>query len=73
VVSFRTTEPEAVPAPAPLRNVYTVEQFAAEVLQGNRHANWVRSECKAKRIKAVARRPWLIPQSEAVRFITPTK
>lgn len=55
-----------------LRNVYTVEQFSAEVLGGNRLPNWVRKECRAKRIKAVTRRPYLIPQAEAVRFISGT-
>lgn len=54
-----------------LRNVYTPEQFASEILCGNRKADWVRDQCKAKKIKAIARHPWLIPQSEAIRFINP--
>ena len=53
------------------RNVYTVAQFAAEILCGNRSEEWVCDECRAKRIKTVARRPWLIPQSEAIRFTNP--
>lgn len=52
-----------------IRNIYTAEQFAAEILCGNRSTEWVQDECRAKRIKAVARRPYLIPQSEALRFI----
>lgn len=59
-------------APPTLRNVYTCEQFAAEVLEGNRHPNWVRTQCQRKKIKTVAKHPWLIPQSEALRFIAPT-
>jgi len=55
----------------PLRNVYTCEEFAAEILCRNHTAQWVRIQCRAKRIKTVARRPWLIPQSEAARFINP--
>jgi hypothetical protein len=61
--------PQNFTAPA-LRNVYTCEQFATEVLCGNRSTEWVQDMCKARRIKHVARRPYLIPQSEAVRFIT---
>ena len=55
----------------PFRNVYTVAQFAAEILCGNRTEEWVQDQCRAKRIKTVARRPYLIPQSEAVRFVNP--
>lgn len=54
-----------------LRNTYTVEQFAAEVMGGNRKPAWVRKQCRLGRVKAVARRPFLIPQSEALRFIAP--
>ena len=56
---------------APLRTVYTAEQFAAEILGGNRTREWVCDQCAAKRIKWVARKPYLIPQSEALRFISP--
>lgn len=56
-------------APAPLRNVYTCEQFATEILCGNRHPNWVRNQIKAKKLKAVSAKPYLLPQSEALRFI----
>lgn len=52
-----------------LRNVYTAEQFAAEILCGNRSVEWVQDQCRAKRIKWVARKPYMIPQSEALRFI----
>lgn len=54
-----------------LRTVYTSEQFAAEILGGNRTPQWVQDECRAKRIKFVARRPYLIPRSEAEKFINP--
>lgn len=54
-----------------LRNVYTAEQFATEILCGNRSVEWVQDMCRAKRIKTVARKPYLIPQSEAIRFISP--
>jgi len=57
------------PPNPPLRNVYSVEEFAAEILCGKRGAEWVRIQCRTKRIKTVTRRPWLIPQSEAARFI----
>jgi hypothetical protein len=64
---------ETATAPA-LRNVYTAEQFASEILCGNRHPKWVQRMCRAKQIKSVARDPWLIPQAEALRFINgPTK
>jgi hypothetical protein len=70
----RLTASRIVRAEAPptskLRNVYTVEQFAAEILCGNRHANWVRNRCQAKIIKTVTQKPFLIPQSEAMRMIT---
>jgi hypothetical protein len=58
-------------APAALKNVYTPAEFAAEILEGNRSANWVRNECKKRTggIKTVAARPYLIPQSEAMRFL----
>lgn len=54
-----------------LRNVYTTEQFASDVYCGNRTAEWVRKECRRKRIRTVARHPYLIPQSEALRVISP--
>lgn len=54
-----------------LRNVYSCEQFAAEVLGGLRTAKWVRGQCASRRIRVVARRPFIIPQSEAARFIAP--
>ena len=55
-----------------LRPVYSAAEFAAEILDGKRSVEWVQDECRAKRIKAVGRRPWLIPQSEAIRFTNPT-
>lgn len=55
----------------PLRNVYSVAEFASEILCGKRTREWVQDQCRAKRIKTVARKPYLIPQSEAVRFINP--
>ncbi len=54
-----------------LRNVYSVEEFRSEVLGGHRTAQWVQQQCRKKRIRTVARRPYLIPQSEAARFINP--
>ncbi len=53
------------------RNVYTVAQFATEILCGNRTEEWVQDQCRAKKIKTVTKRPYLIPQSEAARFINP--
>jgi hypothetical protein len=55
----------------PLRNVYSVAEFAAEILCGKRTAKWVRAQCRAKKIKTVTRRPYVIPMSEAQRFINP--
>jgi hypothetical protein len=55
----------------PLRNVYSVAEFAAEILCGKRTAKWVRAQCRRKRIKSVASHPYVIPQSEAARFINP--
>lgn len=52
-----------------LRPTYSVEQFAAEILGGHRSQKWVREQCRIRRIASVARRPWLIPQSEARRFM----
>ena len=60
-------------APVNLRPVYTTERFAAEVLGGNRKAVWVRRQCASRKIATVGRRPFLIPRSEAVRFISPAK
>ena len=54
-----------------LRNVYSAEQFAAEILCGQRSVEWVQDQCRMRRIKTVARRPWMIPQIEAVRFVNP--
>jgi hypothetical protein len=51
-----------------LRPTYTVDQFAAEALGGNRSLYWVRQQCRLGKIKTVGRRPFLIPQSEALRF-----
>lgn len=56
-----------------LRNVYTCEQFAAEVLCGNRHPNWVRDQIKKRKIKAMGGKPYMIPMSEALRFINAAK
>ncbi len=56
-----------------LRTVYSAEQFATEILQGHRTARWVADECRYKRIKTVGARPWMIPRSEALRFISPTR
>lgn len=52
-----------------LRNVYTCGQFAAEVLCGNRSTEWVQDQCAEGEIKTVAKRPYLIPQAEALRFL----
>lgn len=54
-----------------LRNVYSVAEFAAEILCGKRTVEWVQDQCRAKRIKTVTRRPYLIPRAEAERFINP--
>ena len=54
-----------------LRNVYSAEQFAGEILCGLHTTKWVQRQCKARRIRVVGRRPYLIPQSEAARFINP--
>jgi hypothetical protein len=54
---------------ATLRNVYSVEQFRVEVLGGHRSPKWVRLQIRTKKIRVVASRPYLIPQSEAVRFL----
>ncbi len=51
-----------------LRSVYSVDEFAAEVLDGKRTPAWVRQECRRRRIATVGRRPWLIKGSEAIRF-----
>jgi hypothetical protein len=58
--------------PQPLRPTYTVEQFTAEIIGGNRTQDWVRLQCRTKRIKTVSRRPFLIPRSEAARFLGET-
>jgi hypothetical protein len=52
-----------------LKNVYTPEEFAKEILCEHRSAKWVRAQCKAKKIKTVTSRPFLIPQLEAMRFL----
>ena len=54
-----------------LRSVYSAEQFAVEILGGHHTAKWVQRQCRERRIRVVGRRPYLIPQSEAVRFINP--
>lgn len=52
-----------------LRNVYTVQEFAAEILCGKLSVEWVRDQVKAKKIRALSKRPILIPMAEALRFI----
>ena len=52
-----------------LRNTYSVEEFRAEILGNHRTAQWVQQQCKAKRIKTVTRRPYLISRVEAERFL----
>lgn len=52
-----------------LRTVYTVEQFAAEILSGARKPEWVRDQIRARKLKAVTARPYLIPAGEALRFL----
>lgn len=54
-----------------LRSAYSCEEFAAEVLDGKRKPAWVRKECRLRRIRTVARRPFVIPSSEAERFRNP--
>jgi hypothetical protein len=54
------------------RPAYSCEEFAAEILDGKRAAKWVRKQCRLKKIVTVGKRPWLIPNSEAQRFISPT-
>lgn len=54
-----------------MRKVFSCEEFAAEVLEGKRTVEWVRDECRVRRIKTVRARPYLIPQSEAWKFIHP--
>ena len=56
-----------------IRNVYSVAEFAAEILCGKRTVEWVQDQCRAKKIKTVAKRPYLIPRIEAERFINPSK
>jgi hypothetical protein len=58
----------AATAPA-LRNTYTVQQFAAEILCGHLSAEWVRDQIAARKIKALTKRPILISQGEAMRFL----
>ena len=57
--------------PLTFRPTYTVEQFATEALGANRDPAWVRKQCRLGKIKTVARRPYLIPRSEAERFSNP--
>jgi hypothetical protein len=66
-----TVSTEATASAPVLRNVYTCEQFAAEVYQGNRSAAWVRKECRKRKdgIRTVAKHPYLIPQAEALRVM----
>ena len=54
-----------------LKNVYTPKEFGLEVLHGHRSYDWIIEQCKKKKIKTVTTRPYLIPQSEALRFISP--
>jgi hypothetical protein len=75
LIASRITPPVSPPSPAiaNLRNVYTVQQFVTEILCGKHSPKWVRRMCRARRIKFVATRPWLIPMSEAIRFINGTE
>ena len=52
-----------------LRNAYTTDEFAVEVLAGKRKPEWVRKQCRLGKIKTTGKRPFMIPQAEAVRFI----
>jgi hypothetical protein len=66
-------QPASKPDPAAsngftFRPTYTCAQFVAEILQGKRSVAWVQDQCRWKRIKTVARKPWIIPGSEARRF-----
>ena len=54
---------------AVLRNAYSTDEFSAEILNGKRKPEWVRKQCRLGKIKVTAKRPFLIPQSEAVKFI----
>jgi hypothetical protein len=54
-----------------LKNVYTTEEFLKEILNNRRAPNWIRRQCRINKIKTVAKHPYLIPQSEALRFISP--
>jgi hypothetical protein len=71
--SQRSPTSAAKPAPSepskPLRNVYTAEQFASEILCGHHTTAWVQRMCRVRRIKTVGTRPWLIPMSEALAHI----
>ena len=60
----------STPATA-FRNVYTPAEFSAEILCGNLSVEWVQDQCRMKRIKTVTRRPFTIPQIEAMRFVSP--
>ncbi len=51
--------------PAPARNNYSVDHFASEVLCGNRMPAWVCGQCRVGKIRTVAGRPWITPQSES--------
>ena len=55
------------------RTVYTCDEFRTEILRDKLSVEWVQDECRAKRIKTVAARPYLIPQSEAIRFVFPAR
>ncbi len=52
-----------------LRSVYTVQEFAAEILRGKLSVEWVRDQIAAKKIKAITKKPALISQGEAARFL----
>ena len=62
-------KPKSTQPSQPLRNVYTAEQFATEILCGNHTTAWVQRMCRVRRIKTVGTRPWLIPMSEALTYI----
>jgi hypothetical protein len=59
-------------AKSSLRPTYTVKQFAVEALGGNRCTEWVLRQIRKGKIRAVSRRPYLIPRSEAERFTNPS-
>ena len=54
------------------RPSYSCDEFALEILDGKRSPKWVRKQCRLRKIITVAKRPYLIPHSEAARFLNPT-